>query len=142
MPGSLALSSSSIGSPDRFSRRPRVMSGAVYPGTAARIDLVRAVALDRVPLHVIGQQRFIIGGERRRNGLFKCGTLARHQVDPNSFSKRKQVAPRVAVAFGKLIGQLLDAGRGLGDDLLLFSLPQRYLCIERTFEQSLEVECN
>ena len=31
---------------------------------------------------------------------------------------------------------------GLGDDLLLFSLPQRYLCIERTFEQGLEVERN
>jgi hypothetical protein len=100
------------------------------------------VELDGAPAHVIIQQSFVIGGESRRNGLFKCGTLARYQVDPKSFSQSKQVAPRVAVAFGKLIDQLLYTSSGLGDDLLLFSLPQRYLCIERTFEQSLEVECN
>ena len=109
---------------------------------AARIDLARTIGLDGVPLHVIGQQRFVIGGESRRNGLFKCGTLARHQVDPKPFSQSDEVAPRVAVAFGKLIDQLLYAGGGLGDDLLLFSLPQRHLCTERTFKQSLEVGCN
>jgi hypothetical protein len=109
---------------------------------AARIGLARSVRLDGVPLHVIGQQSFVIGGERRRNGLFKCVPLARHQVDPKSFSQSEEVAPRVAVAFGKLIDQLLYAGGGLGDDLLLFSLPQRHLSIERTFEQSLEVGCN
>jgi hypothetical protein len=65
--------------------------------------------------------------------------LARHQVDPKSCSQIEEVAPRVAVTFGKLIDQLLDAGGGLGDDLLLFSLPQRYLSTERPFEQSLEV---
>ena len=95
-----------------------------------------------MPPHVIGQQSFVIGGERRRHALFKCGTLARHQVDPKSFSVNKQVAPRVAVAFGKLIDQLLDAGGGLGDDLFLFSLPQRHLATERIFEQSLEVGYN
>jgi hypothetical protein len=108
----------------------------------ARIDFARTVALDGVPLHVIGKQSFVVGGERRRNALFKCGTLARHQVDPESFRQSKQVAPRVAVAFRKLINQLLDAGGGLGDDFLLFALPQRHLSIERTFEQSLEVGCN
>ena len=94
---------------------------------AARIDLARTVGLDGVPLHVIGKQSFVIGGERRRNGLFKCVTLARHQVDPQSFRQREEVAPRVAVAFRKLIDQLLYAGGGFGDDLLLFSLPQRNL---------------
>ena len=65
-----------------------------------------------------------------------------YQVDPKSFGQSEEVAPRVAVAFGKLIDQLLDAGGGLGDDLLPFSLPQRHLFTERTFEQSLEVGCN
>jgi len=106
------------------------------------MDLVRSVGLDGVPLHVIGQQSFVIGGECRRNGLFKCVPLARHQVDPKSFSQSEEVAPRVAVAFGKLIDQLLDAGGGLGDDFLLFSLPQRHLSTERMFEQSLEVGCD
>ena len=95
-----------------------------------------------MPPHVIGQQSFVIGRERRRNALFQCVTLAGHQVDPKSCSQSEEVAPRVAVAFGKLIDQLLDAGGGLGDDLLLFSLPQRHLSTERTFEQSLEVGCN
>jgi hypothetical protein len=95
-----------------------------------------------VPLHVIGQQSLVIGGKRRRNALFKCGTLARHQVDSKSFSQSEEVAARMAVTFGNLIDQLLDAGGGLRDDLLLFSLPQRHLCAERTFEQSLEVGCN
>ena len=79
---------------------------------------------------------------RRRNGLLKRGTLARHQVDPKSFRQNEEVAPGMAVAFGKLIDQLLYAGGGLGDEPLLFSLPQRHLCTERTFEQSLEVGCN
>src|SRR3981081_4162371 len=105
---------------------------------AARIGLARSVRLDGVPLHVIGQQSFVIGGERRRNGLFKCVTLARHQVDPKSFSQSEEVAPRVAVAFGKLIDQMLYAGSGVGDERLVFSRPQRHLSIERTFEQSLE----
>ena len=48
----------------------------------------------------------------------------------------------MAVAFGKLIDQLLDAGGGLGNDLFLFSLPQRHLSTERIFEQSLEVGYN
>ena len=95
-----------------------------------------------MPPHVIGQQSFVIGGERRRNALFKRVTLAGHQVDPKSCSQSEEVAPRVAVTFGELIDQLLDAGGGLGDDLLLFSLPQRHLCAERAFEQSLEVGCN
>jgi hypothetical protein len=71
--------------------------------------LARTVGLDGFPLHVIGQQSFIIGGQRRRNALFKCGALARHQVDPKSFRQSNQVAARVAVAFGKLIDQLLDS---------------------------------
>ena len=95
-----------------------------------------------MPPHVIGQQSFVIGGERRRNGLFKCVTLAGHQVDPKSCSQSEEIAPCVAVTFRKLIDQLLDAGGGLGDDLFLFSLPQRYFCAERAFEQSLEVGCN
>ena len=95
-----------------------------------------------MPPHVIGQQGFVIGGERRRNPLFECVALAGHQVDPKSLGQSEEIAPRVAVAFGELIDQLLDAGGGLGDDLLLFSLPQRYFCAERAFEQSLEVGCN
>ena len=95
-----------------------------------------------MPPHVIGQQSFVIGRERRRNGLSECVTLAGHQVDPKSFSQSEEVAPRVAVAFGKLVDQLLYAGGSLGDDLLLFSLPQRHLSAERAFEQSLEVGCN
>ena len=95
-----------------------------------------------MPPHVIGQQSFVIGRERRRNALFKCVTLAGHQVDPKSLRQSEEVAPRVAVTFGKLIDQLLDAGGGLGDDLLLFSLPQRHLSTERTFKQGLQVGCN
>ena len=108
-------------------------------GTPA--DCVR-IGLHGVAPHVIVQQSLVIGGDRRRNALFKCVTLARHQVDPKSCSQSEEVAPRVAIAFGKLIDQLLYTGGGLGDDLLLFSLPQRHLCTERTFEQSLEVGCN
>jgi len=111
-------------------------------GWLARIDLARTVGLDGVPPHVIGQQSFVIGGQRRRKGLFKGGTLARHQVDPKSFRQSEQVTPGVAVAFGKLIDQLLYAGGGLGDDLLLFSLPQCHLSTERAFEQGLEVGRN
>ena len=95
-----------------------------------------------MPPHVIGQQSLVIGGERRRNALFKCVTLACHQVDPKSLRQSEEVAPRMAVAFGELIDQLLDAGGGLGDDLLLFSLPQRHFCAECAFEQGLEVGCN
>jgi hypothetical protein len=74
--------------------------------------------------------------------LCKGVALTRHQVDPKSGSQREDVAPRVAVALCKLIDQLLDAGGGLGDDLLLFSLPQRHLSTERRFEQSLEIGYN
>ena len=74
--------------------------------------------------------------------MFKCVALASHQVDPKSFSQSEEVAPSVAIAFRKLINQMLYAGGGLGDDFLVFSLPQRYLSTERTFEQSLEVEYN
>jgi hypothetical protein len=109
---------------------------------AADVDLVRAIKLGGVTLHVIGQQSFVIGGERRRNGSFKCFPLVRYQVDPKSFGQSEEVTPRVAVTFGKLIDQLLDAGGGLGDDLLLLALPQRHLSTEGTFEQSLEVGCN
>ena len=46
-----------------------------------------------MPPHVIGQQRFVIGRERRRNALFKCVTLA-HQVHSQSCSQSEEVAPR------------------------------------------------
>ena len=98
--------------------------------------------LDGVPPHVIGQQSFVIGGDRRRNGLFERVALARHQVDPKSLRQSEEVAPRMAVTFGELIDQLLDAGGGLGDDLLLFSLLQRHFSVECAFEQSLQVGCN
>jgi hypothetical protein len=103
---------------------------------------VRTVELDGAPAHVIVQQSLVIGGERRRNALFKCLPLARHQVDPKCCSQSEDIAPRVAVTFGKLIDQLLYAGVGLGNDPLPFSLPQRHLGAERTFEQSLEVGRN
>ena len=61
---------------------------------------------------------------------------------PKSFSQSEEVAPRVAVTFGELIDELLYAGGGLGDDLLLFFLPQLNRSTERTFEQSLAVGCN
>ena len=95
-----------------------------------------------MPPHVIGQQRLVVGRECRCNPLFKCVTLAGHQVDPKCCGQSEEVASRMAVAFGKLVDQLLDAGGGLGDDLLSFSLPQCYFCVERAFEQSLEVGCN
>jgi hypothetical protein len=100
---------------------------------AARIDLLWTVGLEGVPLHEIGQQGFIICGERRSNGLFKGVTLVRHQIDPKSFCKSNKVAPRVAVPFGKLIDELLYARRRLGHDLLVFSLPQRHFSTKRTF---------
>jgi hypothetical protein len=118
------------------------MSRAFYLGIVARIDLAGRVGLDGVPLHVIGQQSFVIGRERRRNALFESGTLARYQVDPKSLGESEEIAPRVAVAFGKLIDQMLYAGIELADDPLPLSLPQRHLFVERTFEQSLEVGCN
>ena len=108
----------------------------------ARSGLARSAGLDGVPPHVVDQQSFVIGGERCRNLLFKRVAMAGHQVDPKSCSESENVTPRVAVAFGELIDQLLDAGGGLGDDLLLFALPQRHLCTERTFEQSLKVGCD
>ena len=95
-----------------------------------------------MPPHVIGQQSFVIGGERRRNGVFQCITVAGHQVDPKCCSQSEEIASCVAVAFRKLIDQLLDARGGLRNDFLLFSLPQSYFCAERAFEQSLEVGCN
>jgi hypothetical protein len=95
-----------------------------------------------VPPHVIGKQSLVVGRERRRNAVSQFVTLAGHQIDPKFFSKSEEVAARVAIAFGKLIDQLLYAGSSLGDDLLLVSLPQRHLCAKRTFEQSLEVGRN
>jgi hypothetical protein len=108
-----------------------------------RIDLARSGRLDGVTPHVIGQQSFVIGGERRRNALFEfeCVTLAGHQVHSKSCSQSEEVTPGMAIAFGELINKLLDACGGLGDDLLLFPLPQRHLSAERTFEQSFEVGC-
>jgi hypothetical protein len=106
------------------------------------MDLARTLGLDGVPPHVIGQQSLVIGGDRRRNALFQCVTLAGYQVDPKSCSQSEEIAARVAVAFGELIDQLLYAGGGLGDDLLLIALPQRHLSAERTFKQGLEVGCN
>jgi len=69
-------------------------------------------------------------------------TLASHQIDPELFSEVDQITPRVAITFGELIDQLLYAGSNLGDDLLLFALPQRHFSAQRTFEQMLEAGCN
>ena len=71
-----------------------------------------------MPPHVVGQQSFVIGRERRCNALFKCCTLARQQVDFKFFSVSEDVPARMAVTFGKLIDQLLEARVGLGDDFL------------------------
>jgi hypothetical protein len=101
--------------------------------------ITREVILTAVTPHVIGEQSFVIGRDRCRNGLPKRVTLAGRKVDPERLSQREKVAPGVAVTFGKLIDQLLYTGGGLGDDLFLFSLPQCYLSIERTLEQGLEV---
>src|SRR5262245_13849539 len=123
---------SSIGSPDAVLSR----------GWAAHSNLARPLGLDGVALHVIGQQSLVISGERRGNPVSQCVTLASHQIDPKFLSKSQEVAARMAIAFCKLVHQLLYAGGGLGDDLLLLSLPQRHFSVERTFEQILEVECN
>ena len=45
-----------------------------------------------MPPHVIGQQSFVIGGERRRNALFQCVTVAGHQVDPKCCSQSEEIA--------------------------------------------------
>jgi hypothetical protein len=117
-----------IGSPGCFLRGPG--------------DLARSAGLDGMPPYVIGQQSLVVGGERRRNALFKCVALAGHEVDPKSWSQSEEVAPSVAVTFGKLIDQLLYAGSSLGDDLLLLALPQRHFSAKRTFKQILEVGGN
>ena len=72
-----------------------------------------------MPPHVIGQQSFVIG-ESAAATLCSSASSGPPQVDPQSFSESKEVAPGVTVAFGKLIDQLLDAGGDLGDDRLLF----------------------
>jgi hypothetical protein len=105
-------------------------------------DLVLSARLGGVAPHVIGQQLFIVGGERGRNALPKCITVAGHEVDSKSCSQSEEVTPSVAVTFGELIDQLLDAGSGLGDHLFLFSLPQCHLSAKRTFEQIFEIGCN
>jgi hypothetical protein len=111
-------------------------SQELHPGTAAQIDLARTIELDGAPAHVILQQSLVIGGERCRHALF---TLAGQQVDPEFRCQSEEIAPGVAVAFGKLVDQLLYAGGGLGDDPFLLSLPQRHFSVQRTFEQGLEV---
>src|SRR5262245_25960727 len=46
------------------------------------------------------------------------------------------------VAFGKLIDELLDARRRLGNDLFLFTLLELYLCAECALEQQFEIRRN
>jgi hypothetical protein len=48
----------------------------------------------------------------------------------------------MAIAFGELVDKLLHAGRGLGHDVFFFALSQRYLFVERTFEQRFEIGCD
>jgi hypothetical protein len=103
------------------------------------IDLGTAmITLASMALHVIGQQGFVI----RRESRLDCFTLARRQIDAKYASQNHEVAPGMAVTFGELIDELLDAGCGHGDDPFLFTLPQLYRFTERTFEQRLEVRCN
>jgi hypothetical protein len=58
----------------------------------------------------------------RARGLLECFTLACRKIDAKFVSQNHEVASGMAVTFGELVDQLLDAGRGLGDDLFLFTV--------------------
>jgi hypothetical protein len=61
------------------------------------------------------------------------------EIDPEPLRQIKDVAPGMAVPFGELGHQLLDAGGGHGDDVLLVTLPERDFFAEGAFEHRLEV---
>ena len=93
-------------------------------------------------LHIIGKQCLITRRERANECLLNCVSLAGHQVDPKLFGQHDEIAPRMPIALGKLIDQLLDSGCGVGDDFLPRSLPQLYLSAKCAFQLILEVSCN
>ena len=72
------------------------------------------VAFTQGPLFYILRNRFYVGEVRYRNEI--CPGA---QPPLNSHD----VAPGMAVTFGELIDQLLDAHLRLGYDILLFALP-------------------
>ena len=66
-----------------------------------------------------GQQGFVI----RRQSSLDCTALTRRQIDAEFVSQNHEIAPGMAVTFGELSDQMLDASRGHGDDPFLFTLP-------------------
>jgi hypothetical protein len=92
-------------------------------------------------LQVVGQQSLVIGREIGLRPL-DCFPLACRDVDAEFLRQIHDVAPGMAVTFGELSDQVLDAGRGHGDDTLLFALSQRYLFAQRAFEHRFEVGHN
>jgi hypothetical protein len=96
------------------------------------------IALASMALQVVGQQSLVVGREIGLRPL-DCLALARRDVDAEFLRQIHDVTPGMAVTFGELSDQVLDAGRGHSDDPFLFTLPQRDLFAERAFEHRFEV---
>jgi hypothetical protein len=70
-----------------------------------------------------------------RGGL----SSGRPEIDPKHLRQSEDVAAGMAVPFGELGDELLDAGVGDGDDLFRVTLPKRDFFTERAFERRPEV---
>jgi hypothetical protein len=96
------------------------------------------VAQAPMALQVVGHQGPVIGREIDLRPL-DCFPLPRRDVDAEFLRQVEDVTPGMAVTSGVLSDQVLDAGRGHGDDPFPFTLSQRDLFAERAFEHRLEI---
>jgi len=92
-----------------------------------------------MPLQVVGQQGFVVSRKIRLERPLDCFTLARRDVDAQFLREIEDVTPGMAITFCELSDQLLDAGRGHGDDPLPFTLPKRHRFAERAFQHRFQV---
>ena len=103
---------------------PRQEADAVIP----------TMVMTAVALHEVGEQLFVFG----RDVFFQCGLdclpMARGPIDPKFLRDRHQIASGIAIAGGKLIDKLFDAGRTPTENAVLFALSKAHFLVERSFQ--------
>jgi hypothetical protein len=80
----------------------------------------------------IGKYGLVLSGQHVLERAFKGFTLC--QIDPELFTDKHEVAPSIAVAGGKLIDKLFDAGRTPTENAVLFALSKAHFLVERSFQ--------
>ena len=88
-------------------------------------------------LYEIGKYGLVLSGQNVPDRAFE--RFAVGEIDAELFAEDNKIAPRIPIAGGKLVNQLVDAGLTLAHYFLVFATADRHFLVKCALQLRLEI---